>query len=72
MPSVKNKGPAPTGSFWKEEQQKAFQQMQEELSSAQVLAFVDFSKPFILETDASQGGLAASSNSVSSVRINAE
>jgi len=33
--------------------------MKEDLSSARVLAFVDFSKPFILETDGSQGGLAA-------------
>ena len=56
---AKNKRPAPIGGLWKEEDQKAFQQLKEALFSAQVLAFADFSKPFILETDASQRVLGA-------------
>ena len=57
--TAKNKRPVPIDGHWKEEHQQAFQQLKDALTSAQVLAFSDFSKPFILETDASQEGLGA-------------
>ena len=38
---------------------EGLQQLKVALSSAQVLVFADFSKPFILETDASQRGFGA-------------
>ena len=44
---------------WAEPQQVAFQTLKEKLSSPPVLAYADFSKPFILHTDASLEGLGA-------------
>jgi transposase InsO family protein len=44
---------------WKEEQQKAFNALKKALMSAPVLSFPDFSKPFILTTDASAIALGA-------------
>ena len=41
------------GAFsWSEEAEKYFQKMKEIMSSCRVLAFPDFSKPFVLECDA--------------------
>ena len=42
---------------WGEAQQIAFNTIKEKLSSPPILAFADFSKPFILHTDASTEGL---------------
>lgn len=48
------------GQFsWKEEHDKAFGQLQQALITAPVLALPNFSKPFILETDASRKGIGA-------------
>lgn len=44
---------------WGEAQQTAFDLLKEKLSSPPVLAYADFSKPFILHTDASTEGLGA-------------
>lgn len=44
---------------WNEACQTAFEVLREKLTTAPVLAFPDFSKPFRLETDASQEGLGA-------------
>ncbi len=40
-------------------QQRTFDRLVELLTSAPVLAYADFTKPFILHTDASQDGLGA-------------
>ena len=45
--------------IWEESQRIAFQTLKEKLSSPPVLAYADFSKPFILHTDASLEGLGA-------------
>lgn len=45
--------------IWGPEQQKAFTTLIEKLTSPPVLAFADYSKPFILNVDASSGGLGA-------------
>ena len=42
---------------WGEAQQLAFNTLKEKLSSPPILAYADFSKPFILHTDASTDGL---------------
>ena len=42
---------------WGEEQQKAFDDLKERLTTASVLVCPDWSKPFTLQTDASQEGL---------------
>ena len=44
---------------WVEAQQIAFNTIKEKLSPPPILAFADFSKPFILHTDASTEGLGA-------------
>ena len=44
---------------WGEEQRNAFQILIQALTSAPVLAFADFQKPFTLQTDASLRGLGA-------------
>ena len=49
--------PVPLASTWVEECEHAFLSLKERLTSAPVLAYADFSKPFILEVDASHGGL---------------
>lgn len=45
--------------LWGTDQEKAFNTLKQQLTSADVLAFADLSKPFILETDASYEGLGA-------------
>ncbi|XP_056314361.1 retrovirus-related Pol polyprotein from transposon 412 [Danio aesculapii] len=44
---------------WSAECQSSFEGLKMKLTSAPVLAYADFSLPFILEIDASQGGLGA-------------
>ena len=44
---------------WSEECQQAFQTLKDALTSAPVLGYPDYTKPFILETDASLQGLGA-------------
>ena len=44
---------------WGEAQQKAFEMLIECCSSSPVLAYADYSKPFVLHTDASRDGLGA-------------
>ena len=44
---------------WGEKQQSAFNQIVEKLTSPPILAYADFSKPFIVNTDASSEGLGA-------------
>ena len=42
---------------WNEEDEKAIQKMKEVMSSCPILALPDFSKPFVVECDASGGGV---------------
>ena len=42
---------------WHEGAEKAFQRMKEVISNCPILALPDFSKPFVLESDASGEGL---------------
>ena len=44
---------------WTRECQVAFTELKSRLTSAPILAFPDFSKPFILDTDASDSGIGA-------------
>ncbi|KAL1280061.1 hypothetical protein QQF64_014661 [Cirrhinus molitorella] len=44
---------------WSEECQQSFEELKVRLTTAPVLAYADFSLPFILEVDASYGGLGA-------------
>lgn len=46
-------------SAWSEQCQRSFEDLKVKLTTAPVLAYVDFSQPFILEVDASYGGLGA-------------
>lgn len=47
------------GSHWTPECQQSFQTLKDQLTSTPVLAYADFTKPFILEIDASHAGLGA-------------
>jgi transposase InsO family protein len=51
--------PLDLAKHWKDVHQQAFDSLKDALTSNKVLAFADFSKPFILETDASFEGLGA-------------
>uniref|UniRef100_A0ACD5TW14 Uncharacterized protein n=1 Tax=Avena sativa TaxID=4498 RepID=A0ACD5TW14_AVESA len=44
---------------WTERKDKAFRDLQQALVTAPVLAIPDFNKPFVVETDASYGGVGA-------------
>ena len=44
---------------WDSEHQESFDRLKEALTSSPVLAYLDYIKPFILETDASLKGLGA-------------
>lgn len=44
---------------WGDEQQKAFDQLKISLTESPVLTCPDFTKPFVLQTDASDAGLGA-------------
>lgn len=58
--TAKRKKPAPsTAGLWNEECQQSFDALKAKLVSAPVLAYADFSRPFILEIDASHSGLGA-------------
>jgi len=46
-------------SEWTDECQRSFETLKSKLTTAPVLAYADFSLPFILEVDASYGGLGA-------------
>ena len=54
----KNKN-APIETSWTAEHQKAFEMLKEKLVQSPTLAYPDFSKPFLLEIDASNLGLGA-------------
>ena len=47
------------GDHWSEECENAFQSLKRLLVSAPVLGYADFTKPFVLEIDASHAGLGA-------------
>ena len=56
----KKRGPAKGQKFlWGSTQQEAFDNLREKLISAPVLAYADYTKPFIVHTDASLDGLGA-------------
>lgn len=46
-------------SMWTEECERSFSELKRMLTSSPVLAFADFTKPFVLEVDASHQGLGA-------------
>lgn len=59
-PKRKGKTPqVPLGSVWNETGEHAFESIKHRLIMAPVLAYADFTKPFVLEVDASHGGLGA-------------
>ena len=47
------------GDYWKEEHERAFNSLKEKLTTTPILAYPDFTQPFILETDASINGFGA-------------
>ena len=49
----------PTKWSWNEDQQKAMDRVIEKLTSPSILAYADYTLPFILHTDASNEGLGA-------------
>ena len=57
VPNSKKRKPIPWQ--WGEFQDRAFNTLTEKLASPPILAYADFSKPFVLHTDASGDGLGA-------------
>uniref|UniRef100_A0AAQ4NQI8 Reverse transcriptase/retrotransposon-derived protein RNase H-like domain-containing protein n=1 Tax=Gasterosteus aculeatus aculeatus TaxID=481459 RepID=A0AAQ4NQI8_GASAC len=53
------RSPQLSPEHWKEELKDCFETLKTKLTNAPVLAYADFSLPFILEVDASYGGLGA-------------
>ena len=47
------------GDIWIDSCEQAFQQLKQLLCSASILAYPDFSKNFVLQTDASDYGVGA-------------
>nr|XP_043898190.1 uncharacterized protein LOC122779681 [Solea senegalensis] len=55
----KSRRSEPVVDKWTGEHQRSFEALKSKLTTAPVLAYADFSLPFILEVDASHGGLGA-------------
>uniref|UniRef100_A0A671VB87 Gypsy retrotransposon integrase-like protein 1 n=1 Tax=Sparus aurata TaxID=8175 RepID=A0A671VB87_SPAAU len=55
----KSRRSEPVVGKWTGEHQRSFEALKSKLTTAPVLAYADFSLPFILEVDASHGGLGA-------------
>jgi len=53
------RSPQLSPEHWKEEFRDSFEALKTKLTNARVLAYADFSRPFILEVDSSYGGLGA-------------
>ena len=58
-PGKKRAKVADLTELWSPKHQEAFEELKAGLSSAPTLAYADFTKPFIVETDASHEGLGA-------------
>ena len=54
-----NKRDKPIGELWDDKCQGAFEELRMKLTSTDVLGYSDYTKPFVLETDASFKGLGA-------------
>ncbi|KAK0134254.1 Retrovirus-related Pol polyprotein from transposon opus [Merluccius polli] len=57
--SKKRSGPIMLGGKWDEACEQAFSTLKDKLVTTPVLAYADFTKPFVLEVDASHTGLGA-------------